>query len=150
MNVKVSKDKYISRWVHWENLTVCRSPIYEINLCIQSEHRKLRTRNNSVFGHFMQCLICARWNSIKNWAQIWGHWPIDGKEIKKLNKIKAVENLNKNTQNFLGMSLMHKQARPSHKLQDYVFEQCILLNQIKINPHKVIAWINWVFQVCLI
>ena len=44
------------------------------------------------------------------------------KRNKKLNKIKAVENINKNTRNFLGMSLTQKQARPSHKLQDYVFE----------------------------
>ena len=26
--------------------------IYIVNLCIQSEQRKIRTRNNSVFGHF--------------------------------------------------------------------------------------------------
>ena len=26
--------------------------IYSINLCIQSKYRKIRTRNNSVFGHF--------------------------------------------------------------------------------------------------
>ena len=26
--------------------------IYSVNFCIQSEHRKLRTRKNSVFGHF--------------------------------------------------------------------------------------------------
>ena len=28
------------------------SQIYEVNLRIQSEYRKIRTRNNSVFGHF--------------------------------------------------------------------------------------------------
>ena len=26
--------------------------IYKVNLRIQSEYRKIRTRNNSVFGHF--------------------------------------------------------------------------------------------------
>ena len=26
--------------------------IYSINLCIQSEYKKIRTRKNSVFGHF--------------------------------------------------------------------------------------------------
>ena len=31
---------------------------------------------------------------------------------KKPNKIKLVENINKDTQNFLGMSLMQKQAPP--------------------------------------
>ena len=28
--------------------------IYELNLCSQSEYRKIRTRNNSVFGHFLR------------------------------------------------------------------------------------------------
>ena len=86
MNIKISKDKYISGRVHWEN------PIY------------------------------ARWNSIKNWAKTWEHWSIDGIEIKKPNKRKPVENINKDTQSFLGMSLMQKQASPSHKLQGYAFE----------------------------
>ena len=27
---------------------------YEVNLCIQSKYRKIRTRNNSVFGHFLR------------------------------------------------------------------------------------------------
>ena len=26
--------------------------VYGVNLCIQSEYRKIRTRKNSVFGHF--------------------------------------------------------------------------------------------------
>ena len=26
--------------------------IYSVNICIQSEYRKIQTRNNSVFGHF--------------------------------------------------------------------------------------------------
>ena len=29
--------------------------IYAVNLRIQSEYRKIRTRNNSVFGHFSRC-----------------------------------------------------------------------------------------------
>ena len=28
--------------------------IYGVNLCIQSEYRKIRTRKNSVFGHFLR------------------------------------------------------------------------------------------------
>ena len=28
------------------------SEIYFVNICIQSKYRKIRTRNNSVFGHF--------------------------------------------------------------------------------------------------
>ena len=30
--------------------------IYFANLCIQSENKKIRTRKNSVFGHFLQCV----------------------------------------------------------------------------------------------
>ena len=33
--------------------------IYGINLCIQSEYLKMRTRNNSVFGHF-SCRECDK------------------------------------------------------------------------------------------
>ena len=41
--------------------------IYFVNLLIQSEYRKIRTRNNSVFGHFscsdeIQVWICGLWN----------------------------------------------------------------------------------------
>ena len=31
--------------------------IYEVNLHIESEYRKIRTRNNSVFGHFSRSVI---------------------------------------------------------------------------------------------
>ena len=31
--------------------------IYGVNLRIQSEYRKIRTRNNSVFGHFPRSVI---------------------------------------------------------------------------------------------
>ena len=47
---------------------------------------------------------------------------MDGKEIKKPNKIKPAGNINKNTQNFLGISLTQKQAPTSYQLQDYAFE----------------------------
>ena len=33
--------------------------IYGVNICIQSEYRKMRTRNNSVFGHFSRSDIFA-------------------------------------------------------------------------------------------
>ena len=52
---------------------------------------------------------------------------------KKPNKIKPVKNINKNTHNFLRVSLTQKQVPPSHKL-----------------PHHDIAWVNRIFQVCLI
>ena len=29
-----------------------KTEIYEVNIRIQSKYRKIRTRNNSVFGHF--------------------------------------------------------------------------------------------------
>ena len=32
--------------------------IYGVNLCIQSEYRKIGTRNNSVFGHFSRSVTC--------------------------------------------------------------------------------------------
>ena len=44
------------------------------------------------------------------------------KRNKRPNKKKPAGNINKNTQNFLGMSLMQKQTPLSHKLQDYTFE----------------------------
>ena len=40
--------------------------IYGVNLSIQSEYRKIRTRNNSVFGHFS----CSDWNCNPN-QNIW-------------------------------------------------------------------------------
>ena len=33
--------------------------IYGVNLCIQSEYRKIRTRKNSVFGHFSRSVQTA-------------------------------------------------------------------------------------------
>ena len=37
--------------------------IYAVNLRIQSEHWKIQTRKNSVFGHFSQCLKVSRYFS---------------------------------------------------------------------------------------
>ena len=34
--------------------------IYSVNLCIQSEHRKIWTRNNPVFGHFSRSALVFR------------------------------------------------------------------------------------------
>ena len=44
--------------------------IYEVNLCIQSECRKIRTRNNSVFGLFSRSVeknlfVNAEWSPVK-------------------------------------------------------------------------------------
>ena len=39
--------------------------IWAVNLCIQSECRKIRTRKNSVFEHFTQCRSCIEWKTSK-------------------------------------------------------------------------------------
>ena len=36
--------------------------IYRVNLRIQSEYKKIRTRNNSVFGHFSRS-VCEGFSS---------------------------------------------------------------------------------------
>ena len=52
---------------------------YSVNLRIQSEYRKIRTRNNSVFGHFScsgwnenLCLKCHNWVELRHFTQ-WIH-----------------------------------------------------------------------------
>ena len=53
--------------------------IYGVNLRIQSEHRKIRTRNNSVFGHFSRSV----WE--KNSLKIYSLFMIQGTgEVQKL------------------------------------------------------------------
>ena len=42
-----------------------------------------------------------------------------GKRNKTLNEVKPIENICKNPWIFLKISLMQKQALPSHKLQDH-------------------------------
>ena len=41
---------------------------YSVSLRIQSEYRKIRTRNNSVFGHFSRSI------SILFWKKLWCKW----------------------------------------------------------------------------
>ena len=41
--------------------------IYSINLHIQSEHSKIRTRNNSVFGHFLRSAFNLRLFIFNSW-----------------------------------------------------------------------------------
>ena len=43
---------------------VLNAEIYGVNLRIQSEYRKIRTRNNSVFGHFSRSK--GSWKTFKN------------------------------------------------------------------------------------
>ena len=45
-----------------------------------------------------------------------------GKRSKSLSEIKLVENIIKNLQIFLGISLMQKEVLLSHKLEDHVYE----------------------------
>ena len=45
-----------------------------------------------------------------------------GKRSKTLSEVKLVENITKNPQSFLEISLMQKKALLSHKLQDHAYE----------------------------
>ena len=46
-----------------------------------------------------------------------------GKRCKASNKVKPVENINKNPRRFLLISLMQKEVPfPSHKLEDHAYE----------------------------
>ena len=58
---RTSQDRF-NRNEIWLFFTTQPKPgIYEVNLSIQSEYRKIRTRNNSVYGHFSPSVHC--WNS---------------------------------------------------------------------------------------
>ena len=41
---------------------------------------------------------------------------------KTVSEVKPVENISKNPQSFLVISLVQKKVLPSHKLQDHVYE----------------------------
>ena len=45
-----------------------------------------------------------------------------GERSKTLNKVKPLEKINKNPRRFLEMSSVQKNAPPSHKMQDHVYE----------------------------
>ena len=45
-----------------------------------------------------------------------------GKRSKTLTEVKQVENISKNLQSFLEISLVQKEALPSHKLRDHAYE----------------------------
>ena len=48
--------------------------IYFVNFRIQSEYRKIRrTRNNSVFGHFLRIVSTGHSHQLKQCAQYTGH-----------------------------------------------------------------------------
>ena len=47
---------------------------------------------------------------------------IDRGKSKSLSEIKLVENIIKNLQIFLGISLMQKEVLLSHKLEDHAYE----------------------------
>ena len=47
--------------------------IYGVNLRIQSEYRKIRTRNNSVLGHFSRSDCICEWKCLPSrWPHHWG------------------------------------------------------------------------------
>ena len=45
-----------------------------------------------------------------------------GKRSKTLRGVKPAENVSKNTQSFLEISLKQKEVLPSHKLRDHAYE----------------------------
>ena len=45
-----------------------------------------------------------------------------GKRSKTLSEVKPVENISKNLESFLEISLVQKEVLPSHKLQDHAYE----------------------------
>ena len=45
-----------------------------------------------------------------------------GKRSQALSDVKLVENINKNLQSFLEISLIQKEVLLSHKLQDHAYE----------------------------
>ena len=87
MDVKVSKDKYINKWVDWENL------FYEIEW--------------------------NRWNRIKKMCIKTKKVIKRGKSSKTMNEVKPVENISKNPQIFLEVSLVQKEALPLHTPQEF-------------------------------
>ena len=45
-----------------------------------------------------------------------------GKRSKTLSEVKPFENINKNPQSFLEISVVQEEVLPSHKLQDHRYE----------------------------
>ena len=64
------------------------------------------------------------------------------KRSKKLNKVKPVENISKNLQSFLEISVMQNKVLPSHKLQHHAYERQNPFGLKEDHPHKEIARIN--------
>ena len=62
VSCRVSTAWIESKYGHFSGsyFPVCgpNTEIYSVNLCIQSECRKIRTRKNSVFGHFSHSDTC--------------------------------------------------------------------------------------------
>ena len=46
--------------LHWVKMVQIRSFFWSVFSCIQSEHRKIRTRKNSVFGHFSRSVQVSK------------------------------------------------------------------------------------------
>ena len=56
-----SENKILKKNIHCVKSVQIRSYFWSVFSCIQSEYRKIRTRNNSLFGYFSRC-VC-RWGS---------------------------------------------------------------------------------------
>ena len=66
-----------------------------------------------------------------------------------MNELKPIENINKNRQNFPGISDVQKKVPPSHELQEYAYESQNSFKLKEDSSQTEIAWINWCSQVFL-
>ena len=78
--------------------------IYSINLCIQSKYRKIRTRNNSVFGHFSRSTIRSRFNKEHKFSSILWNKTICQEFKDKLNAKFFNPNLNLSGRNLKNLT----------------------------------------------
>ena len=65
-----------------------------------------------------------------------------------MSEVKPFENISKNLQSFLEVSLVQKEVVLSHKLRDHAYEH-YLFGLKEDNLSQRIAWINWLILVCL-
>ena len=69
--------------------------IYSVNLRIQSEYRKIGTRNNSVFEHFSRS-VCVLETTLRLFAQVWMACITENKNVSSVNSFALVEKPFKN------------------------------------------------------
>ena len=52
------KTRFLHTVCHCVKSVQIQSCFWSVFSCLQTEHRKIRTRNNSVFGHFSRSVLC--------------------------------------------------------------------------------------------